>query len=256
MTGQARIAMLLLPTPQAWSIVNAVAEAFGPITVIVEEPVPKTWLIRARMRRLGIVAVSGQLVFLVLLKFLDRFSRPRIAEIVAQENLKTDPPRETTVIPVELVNSPACIEALRSIDPAVVLVVSTRLLSPETLKSIGAPVMNLHSGINPKYRGQAGGYWALANCDSKNAGVTVHLVDAGVDTGRVLYQAPFKATERDSFTTYYFLQAAAARPLCVKAIEDALAGTLRPIDPALPSLRWDNPTIWFYLWTALKRGVW
>ncbi|WP_279341247.1 formyltransferase family protein [Geothrix mesophila] len=62
----------------------------------------------------------------------------------------------------------------------------------ETLGAIRVPVMNLHSGITPKCRGQVGGYWALVNGDPDHAGVTVHLVDAGVDTGDVICQARFE----------------------------------------------------------------
>ena len=50
------------------------------------------------------------------------------------------------------------------------------------------PVLNYHAGITPKYRGMNGGYWALATGDAGNFGATVHLVDAGVDTGGVLHQ--------------------------------------------------------------------
>ena len=54
----------------------------------------------------------------------------------------------------------------------------------------------------------------------------MHLVDEGVDTGGVLYQARIAPTLADNFPTYFYLQAAAARPLAVKAVEDALAGRI------------------------------
>jgi methionyl-tRNA formyltransferase len=117
-------------------------------------------------------------------------------------------------------------------------------------------VINFHSGINPKYRGQAGGYWALASGDPDNAGVTVHLVDEGVDTGAVLYQARFSATPQDNFITYFYIQAGTARPLVIKAIEDALSGQLRPAKVDLPSQQFYHPTLWQYLWTAWAKGVW
>lgn len=116
--------------------------------------------------------------------------------------------------------------------------------------------MNLHSGITPKYRGQAGGYWALAKGDPDHAGVTIHLVDAGVDTGDVLYQAGFRAGKHDNFSTYFYLQAAVFRPLAVKAIEDALRGELQPFKPSLPSEQFHHPTLWGHLWTGLTKGVW
>jgi len=73
-----------------------------------------------------------------------------------------------------------------------VAVYGTRILKPVTLKCASAPFINYHAGINPKYRGQHPGYWPLAQGDEENAGVTVHLVDEGVDMGSVLYQAQVK----------------------------------------------------------------
>jgi methionyl-tRNA formyltransferase len=150
----------------------------------------------------------------------------------------------------------ACRAALAMLKPDVVLVIGTRIIGRETLAAITAPVINFHSGINPKYRGQAGGYWALATGDPQNAGVTVHLVDEGVDTGAVLYQERFTATRKDNFITYFYIQAAVVRPLAIRAIEDALSGRLRPVEVDLPSRQFYHPTLWFYLRTAWSRGVW
>jgi methionyl-tRNA formyltransferase len=130
------------------------------------------------------------------------------------------------------------------------------MIREDTLSCIDAPFMNYHAGINPAYRGMNGGYWALARADQMNAGVTVHLVDKGVDTGSILYTAPFKAEPGDNFVTYPFLQAAAGRPLVIKAIEDALSGKLRTRTSDLPSKQWFHPTLWLYLWYGLSRGVW
>jgi hypothetical protein len=71
-----------------------------------------------------------------------------------------------------------------------------------------------------------------------------------------LYQARIRPTPADSFPTYFYLQAAAARPLAVKAMEDALAGELRTVPSAGPSTQYYHPTLWFYLWTAFTKGVW
>jgi methionyl-tRNA formyltransferase len=92
--------------------------------------------------------------------------------------------------------------------------------------------------------------------DPENAGVTVHLVDRGVDTGPILYQARFEATQEDGFITYFYLQAALGRALVIKAVEDALGGQLRPVEVTSPSQQFYHPTLWFYLWTAWTKGVW
>ena len=57
------------------------------------------------------------------------------------------------------------------------------MLRRPLLEACGCPVVNYHSGINPAYRGINGGYFALANGEPEHFGVTLHLVDLGVDTG-------------------------------------------------------------------------
>lgn len=250
------IVVLTVPSPQSWVIVNAVAERFGPVTILTEEREPKRDLMRKRMRRQGFVTVLGQIGFVLLQKRIEKRAQARIAEIISSMELNVEEPQRCEVIPVRSVNSMACRAALAMLDPKVVLVIGTRIVGRETLAAIKSPVINSHAGWNPKYRGQAGGYWSLASEDPEHAGVTVHLVDQGVDTGDILYREKFAATRADSFPTYYYIQAGAARPLVIKALEDALAGSLKPFRGDPPSNQFYHPTLWGYLWTSWRKGIW
>jgi methionyl-tRNA formyltransferase len=116
-------------------------------------------------------------------------------------------------------------------------------------------VINYHSGINPKYRGLAGGWWARASGDHANYGTTVHLVDAGVDTGGILYQA-FLSPIRATLLTDAMAMAAGSREIVIQAVQDALAGKLSPMTSDLPSVQRFHPPIWTYLWTGLTRRIW
>jgi folate-dependent phosphoribosylglycinamide formyltransferase PurN len=256
MSAANHIVVLTVPSPHSWTIVNAVVDRFGPVTILTEEREPKRDLIRKRMRRQGLVAVLGQIGFVLLQKLIEKRAQTRIAEIVSSMKLNVDEPKGCEIIPVRSVNSMACRAALAMLDPKAVLVIGTRIIGKETLAAIKTPVINSHAGWNPKYRGQAGGYWALASGDPEHAGVTVHLVDQGVDTGDILYREHFTATPADSFPTYYYIQAGAARPLVVKALEDALGGSLKPFRGEPPSNQFYHPTLWGYLRTAWRRGVW
>ena len=157
------------------------------------------------------------------------------------------------IIHVPSANAPECLQAIADIRPGVVLLAGCRLLSRQTLAKMPCPVLNYHAGITPKYRGMNGGYWALASGDAENFGTTVHLVDAGVDTGGVLQQARGKPEPGDTISSYALRQAAFSRDICVEAVSDALAGKLATIKPDLPSKQWYHPTIWFYLWTGLTK---
>jgi methionyl-tRNA formyltransferase len=252
----ARIVAFSNGSPHSWIVLNAIVAAHGPLTVLIEPPESKSVLLRRRMKKQGVVTVAGQVGFVLLQKLLSNRSKARIKDIVVDTKSQTAPASECEVRQIPSVNSLEARAILNAIKPDVVVVFGTRMIGRETLAAILVPLINFHSGINPKYRGQAGGYWAMACGDVEHAGVTAHLVDAGVDTGDVLYHGKIAPTARDDFNTYYYLQAAAMRPLAVKAVADALAGMLRPFKPDLPSQQFYHPTLWFYLWTGFTKGAW
>ena len=47
-----------------------------------------------------------------------------------------------------------------------------------------------------------------------------------------------------------------SREICVLGVTDALENRLAPITPDMPSKQWYHPTIWEYLATGLRKGVW
>lgn len=61
-------------------------------------------------------------------------------------------------------------------------------------------VINCHAGKLPFYRGRNILNWALIN-DEKEFGVTVHYVDAGIDTGDIILQEVFPISDMDNYKT-------------------------------------------------------
>lgn len=239
-----------------WIIANALIERFGPITIIREQAEPKGVFLKRRMKRLGPVTVAGQVAFGVLSKVISKRSAGQRARIIAAAGADDAEPAGCEIIDVVSVNDPACRAALERLRPDAVMVVGTRIIHTDTLSCIAAPFINYHPGLTPKYRGMNGAYWTLAGGDADNLAVTLHLVDASVDTGDVLYQERCTMPPGNNITTYHHYLATLARPLAVKAVEDAVNGTLRPFRPDFASIQWYHPTLWGYLWTGLSRGVW
>lgn len=251
-----RIVFATAGGPLPWIIANALVDRFGPIEAVVEDREPRGTLIRRRIRRFGYVNAAGQLAMMAWGILAKRLLATRAERLIAEEGLKTAPPSGLSVTEVPSVNAPEFLAVLDRLKPDLLFLVGCRLLKPEVLAAIACPVLNYHAGINPKYRGMNGGYWALANGDADNFGATVHLVDAGVDTGGILYQVRGKPARDDNFATYALRQAAMSRDICVKAAEDVLEGRQQVVASDLPSRLWYHPTIWSYLWTGLTRGVW
>ncbi len=237
-------------------VANALTRRFGTITVLQEEPEPKWRILRRRARLLGVTAALGQAFCGVILRLRARGQRTRIGAILTAYGLEPVLRSDIAVRRIDSINSKSGRDALREVDPDVIAVYGTRIIRRETLRAVRAPFINYHAGINPKYRGQHPGYWALVNGDAEHAGVTIHLVDEGVDTGGVLYQARVAFTAEDDITTYQWLQMAYGLPLFAAALEDALAQRLTPQPVDLPSRQWFPPTAWAYAWNGMTRGVW
>jgi folate-dependent phosphoribosylglycinamide formyltransferase PurN len=232
------------------------AARFPGLAVVVERNMPRSLLLRRRVKRLGLVRVGGQLAFMAFQRVQRSASRGRIAEIVGQANLEPPWPNTSELIRVPSINSPECVAYLKRLRPRAILVVGTRIIAEEVLRAVEVPFINYHAGITPKYRGVHGGYWAKAEGDAGNFGVTVHLIDKGIDTGDVLYQARLVPIAEDNYSTFPYLQLVAALPLLERAARDAVAGTLRPHKVDSPSRLWSHPTLWQYVKTGLRRGVW
>jgi hypothetical protein len=79
----------------------------------------------------------------------------------------------------------------------------------------------------------------------------ISATDATIGVG------PQGETDRDETRLALpYLQLVAALPLLERAADDAVAGTLRPQKVDLPSHLWSHPTLWQYVKTGLRRGVW
>lgn len=253
----APIIVLARDAPSSRAVVNALARAFPDVSVIYERPVRTRTMIGRRVRTLGPVTVIGQILFLtVVVPFLRRRGAGRVAEICRAGGLDVG----AVDVPVERVdsaNDPIVGGMLRTRQPAVLVVNGTRILTGGTLGAVDAPIVNMHAGITPLYRGSHGGYWALADGRPDLVGTTIHLVDAGIDTGPIVEQAFFTVHPADSFATYPYLHLSAGIPALIRAVRAAIEGELvpHPGPPSLPTRLRTHPTIWGYLGMRLTRGV-
>ena len=243
MTTQ-KIVVLAGPGESTDTLFHYLDSALGIHCVIVETPVSQRQLLRRRAEKLGWRTVMGQVLFKLLVAApLALKSQARQAAIRAEHSLRAEAIPADRLRFVSSVNSPECIALLQELQPDVVVVNGTRIIAKKVLTSVPCPFLNTHAGITPLYRGVHGGYWALTQHDSAHCGVSVHLVDAGIDTGGILYQALISPVAADNFTTYPLLQLAAGLPLLAQAVRDALAGNLRLCPaPEGVSRLWSHPT--------------
>lgn len=240
------------------ALYNALSKEFRIDSVIVEESIKPLKLIRGRIKRIGLLKVVNQLIFQVLVpRTLRLFSKNRIQELKTLFSLEYDQFPLSKVSYVDSINSKTTLTLLREIGADLVIVNGTRIISRKILDGCNSTFINTHLGLTPRYRGVHGGYWALANNDQKNVGVTIHFVDKGIDTGGVIYQARVVTiNNRDNFVTYPYHQLALGIVLMKKAVHDFLSDNLVSQEPLVnDSKLWYHPTFTDYLYNYFTKGI-
>ncbi|MBP0441493.1 formyl transferase [Tianweitania sediminis] len=251
-----RICLATAGGPHPWILARSLAETFE-ITIVREAPESTRAFLRRRARMSGWLSTAGQFMTMVVIRFGKRLFRKRVERHLAEAGASADFPQELRLVDVPSVNSDAFLDAVRTIQPDAVLLVGCRMLKPRYLERLEAPVLNYHAGITPAYRGMNGGYWARLNGDVQNYGSTVHLVDPGVDTGRVVRHQRLAPRADDTIMTDAYRIAAASSTACREALEIVLEGGPLPAVPAPErSRQWFHPPIWTYLWHGVTRRVW
>ena len=247
-----RLIMLARPGDSTNILFHSLKNDFQIEAVMLEKPVAARELLKKRIKKLGWWKVTGQLLFqFSIAKILKQTSRKRKQEILKKYGLENTILPADKIVKVPSVNSYECIEALQKIKPELVIVCGTRIISKSVLESLPVKFINIHAGITPKYRNVHGGYWAIANDDIENCGVTVHLVDEGIDTGTIIYQQKIPITKKDNFATYPLLQLAEGIICLKKAINDFFESKLILQKNNLESKLWYHPTIWQYIYKRI-----
>jgi len=72
---------------------------------------------------------------------------------------------------------------IHKLNPDYIISNACSIISSLIIDKATCPILNLHNGITPRYRG-SGNIWALRENNPEFIGVTIHLVDKGIDTGK------------------------------------------------------------------------
>lgn len=84
------------------------------------------------------------------------------------------------------INHPSVVQLADELQPDVIAVFGTSLIRGELLDRGRIGIVNLHGGLSPEYRGADCTFWALYNGEPEKVGCTLHFIDAGIDTGRLI----------------------------------------------------------------------
>jgi methionyl-tRNA formyltransferase len=88
----------------------------------------------------------------------------------------------------ENVNARSSLEAIRALQPdLLVSVAGNQIFRAALLEVAPKGCLNVHSALLPRYRGLMPTFWVLKNGE-KETGVSVFLVDKGIDSGPIVVQ--------------------------------------------------------------------
>ncbi len=102
----------------------------------------------------------------------------------------------------------------------------TSLLKQQILAVPKIAAVNFHASLLPAYRGKHPVFWALRHGE-RHSGMTVHVMDQGLDTGGILYQVCVRTRKDDTVERLYDRILERSSNLMRRLIDDAGRGRLR-----------------------------
>jgi len=120
------------------------------------------------------------------------------------------------------------IETLKSFLPDLIVVCAYGKILPKELLEIPKfGCWNIHASLLPKYRGASPINWAILEGE-KETGITIILMDEGLDTGPILLQKKIPILEEDNAITLAKKLSLLGKEAILEAIELHKKGTLKP----------------------------
>lgn len=102
------------------------------------------------------------------------------------------------------INHPDLLQLIDEVKPDLIAVFGTSLLRGEILNRGRLGIVNLHGGLSPEYRGADCTFWALYNGEPEKVGCTLHYIDAGIDTGKLIaHICPEIHGDEDELTLFW-----------------------------------------------------
>ena len=133
-------------------------------------------------------------------------------------------------IPVEGVSRLGDLAPLRRLAPDLLILMGADIVAAAVLAVPRLGTINAHYGLLPAYRGMNVTEWSVFRGDP--VGVTVHLVDEGVDTGDILLQEEISVEDGETFATLRRRHRDVAARLVVQAALQLRDGSARPVPQA------------------------
>ncbi len=158
-------------------------------------------------------------------------------------------PSDVEYLETASLNEANVITAISNKQPDLCIVLGTSIIKPRIISIPKLGIINAHTSILPEYRGARSEFWQCYNQDYSHVGLTFHLVDAGVDTGRVLLQVKQDLPDIPEPNILRAQNTILMLRNYVSVVESVLNGTAKPYEQGIGS----TPTYRFRDITLEKR---
>ena len=198
--------------------------------------------LRRRLRKLRRVGVTAGPVGLAL----------RRAYAAAGQALPLED-AATEIVRVPTLNGEEARDALRRLDADVAVSLDNALIREQTFTVPRHGTINVHHGAVPRYRGGPPVFWELLD-GGDTVGFTIHLIDAGIDTGPVLAGGEVPIERRPTLGATLLATIPRLHQASLDALERVLDAESFEGDPQPPGGRHrTTPTLRDYL--AVRRSL-
>ncbi|MCR4405610.1 MAG: methionyl-tRNA formyltransferase [Anaerolineae bacterium] len=124
--------------------------------------------------------------------------------------------------------NPQAVEKLRALSPTLIVIAAFgQILRPDVLAIPPKGCLNVHASLLPRWRGAAPIPAAILAGD-KETGVTIMLLDEGMDTGPILAQTPLSIDPADTAGSLTERLAVLGADLLIQTLPRWLAGEIQP----------------------------
>lgn len=136
--------------------------------------------------------------------------------------------RNIPVVQPEKMKDPKLMEILRAWKPDAIVVAAFGRILPKIILDLPPKgCLNVHGSLLPKYRGAAPIQWAVIHGEAKT-GITIMLMDEGMDTGAILQQEVIPIGPDETAGELAARMAQVGGTLLVSTLRGWVAGTITP----------------------------
>ena len=121
----------------------------------------------------------------------------------------------------------ACLEDVLRFAPDLAILLGADIVPADLVRVPKLGMINAHFGLLPKYRGVNVAEWSIYQDDP--VGVSVHLVDPGIDTGDILLRMSVPVRQGETLAQIRSTQRSIATDLLCAAVDAIALGTANPV---------------------------